>query len=188
MLWRVHWHYVSCVSYSVTTRKKKFCLDPEWKHAQMHLEEFKKRSAPTTLEPETTKEMKTNVSSTTLKPTTIWVWNPRNDQRSYLLLSCVLNCCRTLIINDDHTEMFLVFLFGCFLWEKPSTVTESFKCLFVIAPPFTIKALFLYALKPTESLSELVGVTATALFRAAVSHEDMHPCYNNVMLWQTSPS
>ncbi|XP_076740624.1 uncharacterized protein LOC143418880 [Maylandia zebra] len=55
----------------VTTRKKKFCLDPEWKHAQMHLEEFKKRSAPTTLEPETTKEMKTNVSSTTLKPTTI---------------------------------------------------------------------------------------------------------------------
>lgn len=99
---------VSCVSYSVTTRKKKFCLDPEWKHAQMHLEEFKKRSAPTTLEPETTKEMKTNVSSTTLKPTTIWVWNPRNDQRSYLLLSCVLNCCRTLIINDDHTEMFLV--------------------------------------------------------------------------------
>lgn len=108
MLWRVHWHCVSCVSYSVTTLKKKFCLDPEWKHAQMHLEEFKKRSAPTTLEPETTKEMKTNVSSTTLKPTTIWVWNPRNDQRSYLLLSCVLNCCRTLIINYDHTEMFLV--------------------------------------------------------------------------------
>ncbi|CAI5646426.1 unnamed protein product [Oreochromis niloticus] len=53
-----------------TLKKKKFCLDPEWKHALMHLEEFKKRSAPTTLKPETTKEMKKNFSSTTLKPTT----------------------------------------------------------------------------------------------------------------------
>ncbi|KAL3992550.1 Fc receptor-like protein [Sarotherodon galilaeus] len=53
-----------------TLKKKKFCLDPEWKHAQMHLEEFKQRSAPTTLKPETTKEMKKNFSSTTLKPTT----------------------------------------------------------------------------------------------------------------------
>lgn len=34
-----------CVSYRVTTEtKKKFCLDPEWKHAQMHLKEFKKKS------------------------------------------------------------------------------------------------------------------------------------------------
>ncbi|CAI5646430.1 unnamed protein product [Oreochromis niloticus] len=54
----------------VTILKKKLCLDPEWKHALMHLEEFKKRSAPTTLKPETTKEMKKNFSSTTLKPTT----------------------------------------------------------------------------------------------------------------------
>ncbi|XP_025764266.1 uncharacterized protein LOC112847257 [Oreochromis niloticus] len=27
-----------------TEAKKKFCLDPEWKHAQMHLAEFKKKS------------------------------------------------------------------------------------------------------------------------------------------------
>ncbi|XP_076740535.1 uncharacterized protein LOC143418692 [Maylandia zebra] len=27
-----------------TETKKKFCLDPEWKHAQMHLKEFKKKS------------------------------------------------------------------------------------------------------------------------------------------------
>lgn len=103
MLWRVRWHCVSCVSYSVATLKKKFCLDPEWKHAQMHVEEFKKRSASTTLEPETTKGMKTNVSST---------WSPQPSECGIPEMIKEAVCCshvfRTvaelwslMMINDD---------------------------------------------------------------------------------------
>ncbi|XP_030579949.1 C-C motif chemokine 13-like [Archocentrus centrarchus] len=35
----------------VSTEKRRICLDPEWKHAQMHLQEFKKKSSASTLRP-----------------------------------------------------------------------------------------------------------------------------------------